>query len=687
MIIESANPYSALKCALMFALGRNWEKRPEFDSLTEDNHIVLKGDSEEDYEFSFDPLNTKYVEELPIGDLAACTDEEFGKYFYEYGRSILANLMIAITKADTHVNNEQGLFSTEYYYNFLKLKDKACAMIEAFEKGYLNNMKTNDAIKFDSMYVAEKLAAVKDSYMINGTEKDLPNYEIFYCAYVGLLFTLYGLELLLADKSNIQVSDFIGNPKSSTIKSFFRGVFKPLDEDDGERDRLASLMYAFFTMTAFYGRTSGLDFKNFPTIINNQFELCASLLETIRKDGKSILDGDFTDESFINGISITTFTIVINPFDNPTRFERSTIIHSDNTNFFKFGDEFIKGINWYEFDSDGNRVTGVPNIIKTEYVHPPMQSYIDCAIRTTDVDPERAFKLVEGFLSDVDNDKYNCVDPGSFMYLTVLGAAFRKIESSKTFNGSNKSKLMIESAIDIIDTYLYYTYNNWFNTGKLFKQMKRPNYNGEGAMQTLNLLKSEIDDILFRYFEYVRFGVSADVAKEDSALYALCKGCSEGQKITKDEILRVFPMPSPSEFVKLCAKRNGYSFAETIYFDGTECSFENLIGWAAKPLDEAVFDKLSRKSADEFTKSEILNRIIECIPYFEQEIERNPEEYMLVIYGSLWSEIDKIFKALNVGNYFDFGKADDAISKSSIDDILVKCIVVPLQKAIQFKEL
>ena len=93
------------------------------------------------------------------------SDEDFGKFFYEYGRTILGNLMICLTKADWNSvslnSTQEATYVTNYYNNLVIMDNHVEQVVEEFIKvgtdkdGY-------GSFPFNPKYASEIITRYKD---------------------------------------------------------------------------------------------------------------------------------------------------------------------------------------------------------------------------------------------------------------------------------------------------------------------------------------------------------------------------------------------------------------------------------------------------------------------------------------------------------------------------------------------
>jgi len=686
--IEANNPFLSYKLAIQFALGCKAAGRPVFKGRG--INIITLADELQDYDVVFGELNYKYVSELPAEDISVFTTEEFGKFFYEYGRTILANLMVCLTKADWNSvaidSNGVAPYLGDYYNNLLNLDDKLDEVIATFKKEAITE---SDYLPYDFDYhkASELIKAYKSEVQASKMSNDMKNTEIFFCAYVGLLFILYGMFILFSQiEEENNLYSFIKSPKSVSFLGIYEAILKGATLGNEEKQHLITLVYAFYKMSDFYRRTSGL--KEFDSFVGTMFDISENFVAKF--DGKesedaqtiiSFIDPDLMDKSFANGCSLDTFCGKCDPLLDTMYFRSANVIERDNPNIFDFGMVYLRA---YKLDSE----TEDEKLTSSKFLEPAIKSYLEAGIKPqyTNEDVERAFGVVRNLLTGVDDpEQFSKVEPGFILQLVLLAATFRILNNRSTVR-SNKARDEVNAAIDILDIMVLKLYHLWFGSHKYFIQPNRPGYcNGcEGINATLNELKNETISILKYYFEFVRYGIGS-ISESDRTMYNTFKleeVTYQTEEVKPSWINKHFAFVDKDTFVKLCATKNGKTLTQLVLFEGTDDSFPNIVKhYEHKELPKFVVKSLTA-SPENHTGIDYVDRVIDLAYDVKKDSETNPEIYAVAVFATLYFSFDMIIRKFNVGNYFDFGDADNSMNSYLIEHTVAKLVAAPLQKSV-----
>ena len=704
MTINVNNPFLSYKTAIKIALGNKDTKRPIFKDRTP--RSITLTDSTDDYQFVFDDLNYKYVDDLPIDDISVYTAEEYGKFFYEYGRTILANLMICLTKADWNSveldSNCTARYVVNYYNNLIKLQDKAEEVISNFKKEAISE---SEYLLFninENVYSAEWIIRnYKDQVLKSRDSDDMHNADIFYCAYIGLLYTLYGLFIVLieviTEKSGFDIFSFMKHPKSASFNTVYELILKEASLGSDEKKHLLSMIYAFYKMTKFYKATSGLEKTD--AMIGTMYDISKSFIEKIENNATetaktlyAAIDDELTEFTADQAVSLKSFTDFSDPLLDTMYFRRANIISNDNTNIFDFGRVYLRGYVSEKIDGMENNLGEKENLFTKEYVKPAIKSYLEEGIKPqySNEDVDRAFGVIKNLLTGVDDkDLFSRVEPGFILQLVLFASAFRILYNRST-QRSDKARNEINSAIDILDVMILKLYNIWFKSHKYYIQTNRPDYchGKDGINSTLNNLKEETDNILKYYFEFVRYGIGpisdtdADLYKE--FLYNHIIDLNNDYKTSW--INENIQFISNDTFIKLCADKNGRTIVQSTILDD-EKTFENIVKtYSHKELPKYAIKALTA-DPEEYTGIDVIDRIIENSYMAKRDVDANPEIYMVMVFATLYFSFDMILRQFNTGNYFDFGSADLSMGSYNIEHTVAKLIGTPLKNAIAFQGL
>lgn len=689
MQIDASNPYISIKTALRFALGSKGIKRPIFFKRGIES-ITLK-DEYDEYEFLFDKLNYDYINQIQTSDVTTYNDKDYGMFFYEYGRALLGNLMICLSKADWYSIDEAdstpASYLGDYFNDLVVLNDHVDQVLTAFSKETLSDQEL--PFNFNVKKAYDAIIDYKNTIEKNcSCETDMGNITIFYVAYVGLMMVLYGLFLLFGFIKDIEILDFLKSPKSQDFDTAYASILQNENVDINQKKHVISLMFVFYSMTTFYRRTSGL--TKFDRLSGTMYDICETFIGKFKTDEQfNLLDKELVDENFTNGISVTTFCQKYDPLSDIYAFRDGVVITNDNTNIFDFGELYLESFD-FEIEDPTSTEENPEHIYLSDYCIPQIRSYLNSGMASsyTDEDISKAFTAVSNFINGVDTDQFSTVDPGIILQLVLMASSFRLLEGQDKFNEQSKNK--ISSAIDIIDTLIVSVYRNWFNINKYFIQPSRPNYCGTSCNQTLGELKLEVECILACYFEFVRYGSSKDGAiyDADKLLYRTFKhdvyyDFTAGNATEEDAINYLYPNTDALSFISACASRSGRTIAQCALYNNTNYGIEKLSEISAKkPLPKSVLTDYASK-AESYTGVEIIDKIVENISFLKSYAVSDPEVYMIAVYTLIFDVFDKMFQKANTGNYFDFKTPEDSIGLYHMDSIISNYIALPIKNLIE----
>lgn len=683
--IQANNPFLAYKLAIQFALGCKAAGRPVFKERGI-NSITLS-DELQDYEVSFGELGYDYVAGLPAEDITVFNTEDFGKFFYEYGRTLLANLMVCLTKADWNSvsvdSNGTAPYLGNYYNNLLNLDDKFDQVIETFKKAAITESDYS-LFGFNYKKASELIKAYKTVAQASKKSDDMKNTEIFFCAYIGLMFTLYGIFILFSQiTSENDLFSFFKSPKSVSFLSIYEMILKEAALGNEEKKHIITLVYAFYKMTDFYRRTSG--FKEFDSVIGTMFDIAENFVAKF--EGKTseeaqtiagLIDPDLMDKSFANGCSLDTFCGKCDPLLDTLYFRSANIISKDNPNIFDFGKLYLE---CYDKEADDDQLVN--------HLVPAIKTYVEDSLKSQydNEDVERAFGVVRNIITGVeDPEVFSNIEPGFILELVILASSFRVLNNRSTVR-SNKARDEVNSAIDIIDILILKLYHLWFNSHKFFIQPNRPAYchGREGINATLAELKEETISILKYYFEFVRYGVGS-LAESDKQMYHAYKtAClltpSEENKVNFINQYNAFA--DIDTFIKLCATKNGKTITQAALFEGTDHDFYHMVkAYEHKELPKFVIKSLTA-APENHTGIDYIDRVIDLSYDVRKDSESNPEIYAVAVFATLYFSIDMLIRKYNVGNYFDFGEASNSMNSYMIEHTVAKLVAVPLKHSVE----
>lgn len=695
--INADNPFLAYKTATQFALGCKGAGRPVFKERGI-NSITLADDID-DYFFLFNDLNYGYVESLSVDDVSVYSSEQYGKFFYEYGRTILANLMICLTKADWNSvsvdSNGEAPYVNNYFNNINRMDYRIKDIVENFKKEALD-VSNYSAFNINYAKASEIIKKQKNIIASSKESKDMKNTDIFYCAYIGLMYTLYGSLIILSQLSDeFDIFSFFKSPKSKSMLTVYDKILKDKSIEVDSKKHLMSLAYAFFRMTDFYVRTSGLEEKD--PVVGTLYDICENLIvkistssEDIALTLKMMVDADLL-ESYSSVPSLHTFTTRIDPLVDIQFFRSNCTIDKDNTNLFDFGDAYLRSYSLYDDDDYENKDR--EKLTTKVHLVPAIKMYLEKSMKPhyTDEDVERGFGAVKNLLTGVeDTQLFSKVDPSFILQLILMASTFRVLDNKST-SRSDKAKNMINAGIDIIDTMILRLYQIWFKSNKYYIQPNRPNYCGDKNINsTLHQLRDETIGIFGHYFEFVRFGLylpaSDEKLFEDYATEHFIYDDESGEGHTASWIDKFFTFNDIDTFMKMCATKHGRSLVQIAMFEEDpnfkkDVTFAKIVkGYNNKEIPKFVIKALT-KTPENFTGISQVDRVISFARDHRSDAETEPEVYTVVVFAIYWFTIDMLFRKFNTGNYFDFGVAEDSLGSYGIEETLKKLVAIPLKKS------
>ncbi len=692
--ILSANPYSAYKHAIQVALGGKGSSRPVFKER--DLYGFKFQDDVEDYVYTFGELNYKFIEDLPVSDPTVYSVEDFGKFFYEYGRVILGNLMICLTKADWNSiaqgSTQEATYVTNYLNSLITLDNHIETVIEEFKKTAIGD--GYGEFPLDYKYASKLIQDYKDEVRKSRYSKDMKNTEIFYVAYIGLLFTLYGLFLLLPGiDGDIDVFSFLKSPSSASMMNLYQNILTKDYGDDDVKKKFITLVYIFYKTTDFFRLSSGL--ADMDSIIGTMYDISKNFVSKIDVEDdesanavRNLIDPEIGDISLVgSGLTLQSFTSIYDPVLDILSFRNGGIIPKDNCNIWAFGDIYIKG---YKYELSETTESGTEYKTVTEIINPIMSCYLKASMKSsyTNEDVERAFTAVSNLVTLVDADALTGINPGLILQMTIMAGAFRVLES-RTTSRSASAKAKINGAIDILDMFIYKLYDLWFKSGKFFKQPARPKYgNTDSCNDTLLVLKNECDQIIFNYLEFVRFGVNQ--SESDKILLKTIKNkrlLTISDEHLNEFISELFDNPDEDTFIRLCAMKEGRTIVQTLFESNSPFELVNLIKvYARKELLKSYISMMAVEP-EQHTGISILDRVIDSAIEAKSSSTTNPETYCVGVYGVIWCYIDSVLRKHNIGNYFDFGNADNSLNDYTIEHTVAESVGKPLKGKIDFVSL
>ncbi len=694
--INADNPFKAFKAAIDFALGCGGSGRPVFkergiDSITMCNDIS-------DYKFEFGDLNYNYVNELVMSDSSVFTAEDYGKYFYEYGRTLLGNLMICLCKADWNSvstdSNGEAQYVANYYNQLLKLSgEKLHDVINHFKKDAISQ---EDYLPYELKYgnAAFKILEYKEVAAAYRDSKDMKNTDIFYCAYVGLMYSLYGLFILLSSVSgDYDVLSFFKTPKSKSVFTVYDKILKEIQLGNNEKKHMISLVYCFYIMTKFYQKTSGL--KKMDPVVGTLFDVCETFVDKIKNSDseaavnlRSLVDPDIT-ESYTSAPCLKSFTSSVDQLTESQYFRSCCVLDRDNTNIFEFGLEYLKAYNPKNTVDEDQ-----PKLYNSGEILPAIKVYLEEGLKSSysEEDIERGFGSVTNLLNGIeDANLFSNVDPGFILQLILTASTFRVLDKKST-RYSDKSRKMINGAIDILDILILRLYQIWFKSNKYFIQPKRPKYlEDQNINTTLTELKNETFGIIANYLEFVKFGTQDIPNSEEKLYYDYLEKYLNEFTIKPEWINENFPYNDDGTFIICCAGKKGRSIVQFAMLEEDKSVSRQTFAKLIKKFENSNIPKEAIKSLSKepnrYTGINHIDRVIDYSYSIRDAVYDDPQVYAVAVYGIYWFTIDMLLRKFNTGNYFDFGIAEDNMGSYGIEATIKKLIAVPLKKVTDFDAL
>jgi hypothetical protein len=681
MRIDVGSPYNCVKIALRYALGNI--KRPKLSNIV-DNIITYRNDTEEVL-FEFPSLNYEYANKIAMEDIPSFTQEEYGKFFYEYGRVLFANLIVALTHLDWYAFGEKARselrFVGEYYDELLKLDAKLEEVLNAFMDTIQVKRDTTNPY-FDFAYTAFEILKVKQNNAMSLESRDIKNTHIMVMAYTAMWFTITGYLLLFCQKADIDGLSRL------TVESETDTLIKAIidsQEDESKKINICSLIFAYFHVNRYYLITSGLTIEDPLLKLISIFS--THLMKLIKgEEDLAIIDSDLITDNSEDGVSIASFTERYDPLDDIGLFSRYGILRSDNTNIWGFGKEYI---------SHYKEQNSVDAVSLYTLIEPALIKYIDknatisSYLSSDNIDIEKSFLFLKNLFNGVDKERIGVACPGTILQLTIIGATYRTIEKSNGFSHLQKEKqLLVQVGIDIVDILILLLYQLWFLSGKFFIQPSRPNYVNNTAVSTLEFLREEVLIILEEYFEFIRFDKNTSPMFQEIIKHRLIH---KDLISTEDIVNRYHPISDQNIFISECAKHETYTIVLSALCNNinTKITIPSLVQYAGKTqLDQSIIKALSEYvegQSTAFTNITIIDAMIKAYPFIQKIITEKPENYMIAVYALLYETIEKLILKNSIGNYFDFNKVDNLTTSYKIETIVSELVRKPLHVNIDYQ--
>lgn len=641
--------------------------RPVFRDLDVNNNQIKMVNPEYMFNLMVGSPNIQFVNDIIKDDVSTLTAEEYGKYFYELGRSTLTIAALSLTRAKWYIEHEDTVkYFDEYFSTLINLSRMINDVLM-----YFKPMINGADYKFNFNYSAffDSLIQEYENISTYKTTKDMANDFIALSVYVGL--SLVELGALLFMPSDIDpISYLSGSINKSSVEALLKNSLSNSDMNERTKMNFVKICAIDFIVQTLYVSTSGIDCMKQDFIFSKICEFNMTIVKS--------MDKETTVELFKPFEYLMNVTSLHNPFTEINRLADS-LPKCDNCDLWKFGTTYLRFYDNKIVDPDSD-------LDIFEFYEPQMKTYIENVVKTIkDEDIERGFNFVSAILNGLSNSKISTVDPGTIFCLTMVGATFRKLEKDG-YSGNEIISSKIHSAIDIIDIIIVSLYNLWFNSGKYFVQPKRPDYCGKSVGEVLNCLRKETNDILCVYMEYIRFGTTDKVYKSDEKLFKdffknkfMC-----GDNDIGDEnfiTTKLFLSLEPENFIKECALHSSRSIVYSILTKNKELFIDKLCEKSSTvELPKQVLRALASKNKENFTGITVIDKLINARPMIMEYLQEDAFIYMLSVYCVLFDTIQRIFKENNVGNYFDFGKAEEAMDSYKLDSIVSELVYKPVKE-------
>ena len=641
--------------------------RPVFRDLDVNNNQIKMVNPEYTFNLMVGSPNIQFVNDIIKDDVSTITAEEYGKYFYELGRSTLTIAALSLTRAKWYIEHEDTVkYFDEYFSTLINLSRMINDVLM-----YFKPMVNGADYKFNFNYSAffDSLIQEYENISTYKTTKDMANDFIVLSVYVGL--SLVELGALLFMPSDIDpISYLSGSINKNSVEALLKNSLSNSDVNERTKLNFVKICAIDFIVQTLYVSTSGIDCMKQDFIFSKICEFNMTIFKS--------MDKETTVELFKPFEYLMNVTSLHNPFTEINRLADS-LPKCDNCDLWKFGTTYLRFYDNKIVDPDSD-------LDIFEFYEPQMKVYIENVVKTIkDEDIERGFNFVSAILNGLSNSKISTVDPGTIFCLTMVGATFRKLEKDG-YSGNEIISSKIHSAIDIIDIIIVSLYNLWFNSGKYFVQPKRPDYCGKSVGEVLNCLRKETNDILCVYMEYIRFGTTDKVYKSDEKLF---KDFFKNKFMYSDNDIgdenfittKLFLSLEPENFIKECALHSSRSIVYSILTKNKELFIDKLCEKSSTvELPKQVLRALASKNKENFTGITVIDKLINARPMIMEYLQEDAFIYMLSVYCVLFDTIQRIFKENNVGNYFDFGKAEEAMDSYKLDSIVSELVYKPVKE-------
>jgi hypothetical protein len=645
---------------------------------------VLQSDTEEVI-LDFPELNYSYVNKLPVEDIASFGQEEYGRFFYEYGRALFANLIVAITRLDWYAAGtgygEDLNFVSEYYHEMLSLNNKVLQVLDAFCDTITLD---REYPIFDLIRPSLEILHEKESISLSADTPDIRNTKIMALIYSALWFSITGYLLLFCERSDIDgISRFLASKTSETeAKTLIRSIADS-SEDDEKKINICSLLFIFFHINRFYLISSGLTIQD--PLLDIVGKISYSLVSLIKdEDDFIIIDSDLINGNSELGPSIAAFTEKYDILDDIIPFFEHAILRNDVANIFEFGREYI-----YMYkplptsDSEYKPIESFLEPCITKYIK--KNTNIASYLHSDNIGIQKAFLYITNIINGIEKERNGVVCPGTILQLTLIASTFRLIEKSSNFSSASEDKrLLVEAGIDIIDVLIAVLYKFWFLSGKYFIQPSRPKYTRGSITDTMEELREEVLVIIEEYLEFVHY---KDKSSDIKYLDIQHKRLNKMDYITSGDIVNdFFKIENISSYISESAKHGIYSFVYSAIAEGVNDKFTiESLAEAARytTINSEILRKFYRYTegvSKAYTRIPIIDALMSAYTAIKQHSYDKPDVVVITIYALLYDTISELIIKYSNGNYFDFTQATNLTKSYRLESIVSEFIHKPLKE-------
>ena len=258
--------------------------RPIFRDLDENNNQIKMVNPEYIFNLMVGTPNIQFVNDIIKEDISTFTIEEYGKYFYELGRSTLTIAALSLTRAKWYIEHEDTVKCFDEYFSTLINLSKMIDDVLTYFKPMINGAD----YKFNFNYSAFFDALIQEYENIGTykTTKDMANDFIALSVYVGL--SLVELGALLVMPSDIDpVSYLSGSINKSSVEALLKNSLSNSDMNEKTKLNFIKICAIEFIVQTLYVSTSGIDCLKQDFIFSKICEfnmtivICGSLVQLI----------------------------------------------------------------------------------------------------------------------------------------------------------------------------------------------------------------------------------------------------------------------------------------------------------------------------------------------------------------------------------------------------------------------